>query len=91
MENSSSGSGVDKGKGRAVATSPRGGEKRKKVKMSVTVVIDDEIQEVAGPSKSRSGGSGNQAFLDRMDRLVESMGELTREVRRMRQAQRSVA
>jgi len=71
--------------------SRRGGEKRKKVKKTVAVDDDDEIQEVAGPSKSRSGGSGNQAFLERMDRLVELMGELTREVRRMRQAQRSVA
>ena len=40
--------------------------------------------------KARSGGSRNQAFLDWMDRLVESMGELTREVRWMRQAQRMV-
>jgi len=38
-----------------------------------------------------SGGSGNQAFLDQMDRLVELMGELTGEVRRMRQAQHAVA
>jgi len=53
--------------------------------------VDDEIQEVAGPSKSGSGGSGNQAFLDRMDRLVESMGELTGEVHQMRQAQHTVA
>ena len=57
----------------------------------MAIVVNDEIQEVAGPSKSGSGGSGNQTFLDRMDRLVESMGELTREVHRMRQAQRSVA
>jgi len=91
VENGGAGSGVDKGKSKAVATSPRGGEKRKKVKKSVAVVDDDEIQEVAGPSKAGSGGSGNQAFLDRMDRLVESMGELTGEVRRMRQTQRAVA
>jgi len=91
VETGGSGSSVDKAKAKAVATSPRGGEKQKKVKKSVAVVVDDEIQEVAGPSKSVSGGSGNQAFLDRMDRLVESMGELTGEVRRMRQAQRAVA
>jgi len=91
VENGSAGSGVDKGKSKAVATSPRGGEKRKKVKKSVAVIDDDEIQEVAGPSKAGSGGSGNQAFLDRMDWLVESMGELTGEVRRMRQTQRAVA
>ena len=86
-----SGSSVDKAKTKAVATSQRGGEKQKKVKKTVAVVVDNEIQEVAGPSKSGSRGSGNQAFLDRMDRLVESMGELTREVRWMRQAQCSVA
>jgi len=84
------GSGVDKGKSKAVATSPRGGEKCKKVKKLVAIVDDNEIQEVAGPSKAGSGGSGNQAFLERMDRLVESMGELTREVRQMRQTQRAV-
>ena len=82
---------MDKGKPKAVATSPRGGEKRKKVKKSAVVVVDDEIQEVARPSKSGSRGSRNQAFLDWMDRLVESMGELTGEVRWMRQAQCSVA
>jgi len=91
VETGGSGSGVDKGKTKAITTSPRGGEKRKKVKKSAVVVVDDETQEVAGPSKSGSGGSGNQAFLDRMDQLVESMGELTGEVRWMRQAQRAVA
>jgi len=91
VENGSAGSGVDKGKSKAIATSPRGGKKCKKVKKSVAVVIIVEIQEVAGPSKAGSGGSGNQAFLDRMDWLVESMGELTGEVHQMRQAQRVVA
>ena len=91
VETGGSGSGVDKGKTKAVATSPRGGEKRKKVKKSAVVVVDDEIQEVARPSKSGSIQSRNQAFLDWMDRLVESMGELTGEVRRMRQVQHSVA
>jgi len=91
VETGGSGSGVDKAKAKAVATSPRGGEKRKKVKKSAAIVVNDEIQEVAGPSKSGSRGSRNQAFLDRMDRLVESMGELTGEVCRMRQAQRAVA
>jgi len=91
VETGGSGSGVDKGKTKAVATSPRGGDKQKKVKKLAAVIVDDETQEVAGPSKSGSGGSGNQAFLDRMDRLVELMGELTGEVCRMRQAQRAVA
>jgi len=61
---------VDKGKTKAVATSPRGGDKQKKVKKLAAVIVDDETQEVAGPSKSGSGGSGNQAFLDQMDRLL---------------------
>ena len=91
MENGGARSGVDKGKSKAIATSPQGGEKRKKVKKSVAVIINNEIQEVVGPSKAGSGGSGNQVFLDRMDWLVESMGELTREVHRMRQAQCAVA
>jgi len=91
VENGDARSGVDKGKSKAIATSPRGGKKRKKVKKSAAVVVDNEIQEVAGPLKSGSRGSGNQVFLDRMDQLVELMGELTGEVRRMRQAQRSIA
>jgi len=90
VETGGSGSGVDKAKTKAIATLPRGGKKWKKVKKLAVVVADDEIQEVAGPSKSGSGGSGNQAFLDQMDQLVELMGELTGEVRQMRQAQRSV-
>jgi len=64
VETGGSGSGVDKAKAKAVVTSPRGSEKRKKVKKSAAVVINNKIQEVVGPSKSRSGGSGNQAFLD---------------------------
>ena len=77
VETGGSGSGVDKAKAKAVATSPHGGEKQKKVKKLAAVIADDEIQKVAGPSKSVSRGSGNQAFLDQMDHLVESMGELT--------------
>jgi len=82
---------VDNSKGKAIAMSPRGGEKWKKVKKLAVVVADNEVQEVAGPSKSRSGGSRNQAFLDRMDQLVELMGELTGEVCWMRQVQHSMA
>ena len=59
VETGGSRSGVDKAKTKAIATSPRGGEKRKKVKKLVAIVVVVEIQEVAGPSKSRSGGSGN--------------------------------
>ena len=78
---------MDKGEGKAVATSPQGGKKQKKAKKLVAVIVDDEIQEVVGPLKSRSGGPGSQAFLDWLDCLVETMGELTREVHQMRQVQ----
>jgi len=41
---------ADKGKGKAVAMSPQGGEKRKKKKMVAKFVIDDDdIIEVPGP------------------------------------------
>jgi len=71
---------VDKGKGKVkeneAATSPRGGEKRMKMKMTAKVVIDnDEVVEVVGPSGLRSGFNTGP-FLERMDRLtvvVEAM------------------
>ena len=55
VETGGSRSGVDKAKTKAVATSPRGGKKQKEgVKKLVAVVVIDKIQEVMGPSKSRS-------------------------------------
>jgi len=82
---------VDKGKGKAVATSPRGGEKRKKKKTVAKVVIDDDdIVEVPGPSGKRSGFDPGP-FLERLDRLTGAVEEMTRQMRRVADATRSVA
>ena len=64
-----SGSGTGKGKGKAAATSPRAGEKKKRVKKSVAK-IDSDVEIVAGPS-----GSGS-ALIERMDRLIEAVENL---------------
>ena len=69
---SRSGSGDMKGKGKAVAMSPRAGEKKKRVKKSVTKVV--EI--VAKPSDVSRSGSGH-ALLQRMDRLILVVENLT--------------
>ena len=86
---------VDKGKGKAkekeVATSPRGDEKRKKKKTMAKVIIDgDEIVEVAGPSRSRSGFNTGP-FLERMDRLTASVEVMTRQMARIADSTRSVS
>jgi len=82
---------VDKGKGKAVATSPRGGEKRKKKKTVTKVVIDNnDIVEVPGPSGKQSGFDPGP-FLERLDRLTGAMEEMTGQVRRVADATRSVA
>ena len=65
-------SGDMKGKGKAVAMSPRAGEKKKRVKKSVTKVV--EI--VAKPSDVSRSGSGH-ALLQRMDRLILVVENLT--------------
>jgi len=92
--NAGSGSGGDKAKGKAkekeVATSPRGGEKRKKKKTVVKVVNDDEIVEMPGPSGKRSGFDPGP-FLERLDRLTGAVEEMTRQMRQVADATRSVA
>jgi len=82
---------VDKGKGKAkeVATSRRGGEKRKKKKMVAKVVDDDDIVEVPGPSGQRSRFDPGP-FLEQLDRLTGAMEEMTRQMRRVADATRSV-
>jgi len=85
---------VDKEKGKAkekeVATSPRGGEKRKKKKTVAKVVDDNEIVEVPGPSGKRSGFDPDP-FLERLDRLTGAVEEMTGQMHRVADATRSVA
>jgi len=85
--NAGSGSGGDKAKGKAkekeVATSPHGGEKRKKKKTVVKVV------EMPGLSGKRSGFDPGP-FLERLDRLTGAMEEMTGQMRRVADATRSV-
>ena len=67
---------VDKGKGKAVVMSPRGGEKRKKKKTVAKVVInDDDIVKVPGPSGQRSGFDPG-LFLEWLDRLTGAIEEM---------------
>ena len=85
---------VDKGKGKAkekeAATSPRGGEKRKKKKTMMKATIDDEIVEVAGPSGLRSGFH-TSPFLERMDRLTAAVEAMTGQMARIADSTRSVS
>ena len=81
-----------KGKGKqkevpVVATSPQGGEKRKWKKTAKVVVVDDEVEEVAGPSGSRS----RKTLLEGLTQLVGAVGELTGEVRQMMEVHKTAA
>jgi len=91
--NAGSGSGGDKAKGKAkekeVATSPRGGEKRKKKKTVTKVIDDNEIVEMPGPSGKRSGFDPGP-FLERLDMLTGAVEEMTGQMRRVADATRSV-
>ncbi|KIM70524.1 hypothetical protein SCLCIDRAFT_18635 [Scleroderma citrinum Foug A] len=72
---SRSGLGDVKGKGKAVATSPRAGEKKKRVKKSAMKVVDNDVEIVAKPSDvSRSRSS--HALLQRMDHLILTVENL---------------
>ena len=66
---SGSGSGDMKGKGKAVATSPRAGEKKKHIKKSATKVVNSDVEIVMKPSDASGSGSGH-ALLQHMDRLI---------------------
>ena len=72
---SRSGSGDVKGKGKVVATSPRAGEKKKRVKKSAAKVVDSDVEIVAKPSDASGSGSGH-ALLQRMDRLILAVENL---------------
>ena len=73
---SGSGSGDVKGKGKAVATSPRAGEKKKHVKKSAAKVVDSDVEIIAKPSDGSGSGSGH-VLLQRMDRLILAVENLT--------------
>jgi len=91
VENTGSVSGGDKGKGKAVVTSLRGGEKRKKKKMVAKIVIDDDnIVEVLGPSGQQSRFDPGP-FLEQLDRLTGAVEEMTGQMRRVTDATCSVA
>ena len=66
---SGSGLGDVKGKGKAVATSPRADEKKKHIKKSATKVVDSNIEIVAKPSDASRSGSSH-ALLQCMDHLI---------------------
>ena len=69
------GSGDVKGKGKAVATSPRAGEKKKCIKKLATKVIDSDVEIVTKPSDA-SGSGSSHALLQRMDRLILAVENL---------------
>jgi len=93
--NAGSGSSGDKAKGKAkekeVATSPRGGEKRKKKKTAAKIANNDnDIVEVLGLSGKRSGFDPG-LFLEQLDRLTGAVEEMTSQMCRVVDATRSVA
>ena len=69
---SRSGSGDMKGKGKAVAMPPRAGEKKKRVKKSVTKVV-----EIVTKPSDVSGSGSSHALLQRMDHLILVVENLT--------------
>ena len=66
---SRSGSGDVKGKGKAVATSPRAGEKKKRIKKLAAKVINSDIEIIARLSDV-SGSGSSHALLEHMDHLI---------------------
>ena len=71
---SGSRSGDMKEKGKAV-TSPRAGEKKKRVKKSAVKVVDSDIEIVVKPS-DRSRSSSSHVLLQCMDRLILTVENL---------------
>ncbi|KIM64475.1 hypothetical protein SCLCIDRAFT_23484 [Scleroderma citrinum Foug A] len=72
---SGSRSGDVKGKGKAVAMSPRAGEKKKCIKKSAVKVINSDVEIVTRPSDASGSGSGH-ALLERMDHLILAVENL---------------
>ena len=79
------------GKGKAVETSPRAGEKKKRQqKVTVkkaTADNDDNVELVEGPSKaspSKKAGpkpTGRKGVEEQLDQVVDALGDLTTVVR----------
>jgi len=68
-----------------------GGEKRKKKKTMAKVIIDDnEIVEVVGPSRSRSGFNTGP-FLEQMDKLTAAVEAMTGQMARIADSTWSVS
>ena len=65
-----------KGKGKAVAMSPRAGEKKKRVKKSAAKVVDSNVEIVAKPSDA-SGSGSSHVLLQCMDHLILVVENLT--------------
>ena len=63
MSRSGFGSGDVKGKGKAVATSPRAGEKKKRIKKSAAKVVDDDVEIIMKPSDASRSGVTHQTCL----------------------------
>ena len=72
---SGSGSGDVKGKGKVMVTSPRAG-KKKRIKKLAAKVIDSDVEIVVKPSDV-SGSRSGHALLQRMDRLILAVENLT--------------
>ncbi|KIM51109.1 hypothetical protein SCLCIDRAFT_33725 [Scleroderma citrinum Foug A] len=72
---SGSRSGDVKGKGKAVVTSPRAGEKKKRVKKSAVKVINSNVEIVAKPSNA-SGSRSGHVLLQHMDHLILAVENL---------------
>ncbi|KIM57879.1 hypothetical protein SCLCIDRAFT_28506 [Scleroderma citrinum Foug A] len=72
---SGSRSGDVKGKGKAVATSPGAGEKKKRIKKSAAKVVNSDIKIIARPSDASRSGSGH-ALLEHMDHLILAVENL---------------
>ena len=64
-----------KGKGKAVATLPRAGKKKKRIKKSAVKVVDSDVEIIARPSDA-SGSRSSHALLECMDHLILAVENL---------------
>ena len=69
-------SGDVKGKGKAVATSPRASEKKKRIKKLAAKVVDSNVEIIVKPSNA-SGFGSSHVLLQHMDHLILAVENLT--------------